>query len=57
VEDPVDTGEIESVLDEVDALHRQAFGVLLLQRGVVVVREHIPADGVMAAVEQRAEEV
>ena len=57
VEDAVDPGELERVLDQIDSLDRNPVGVLLLQRRVVVVRERVPADSVMAALEQSAEEV
>ena len=57
MEDAVYAGEVERVLDEVDLLDRETLRVLLLQRRVVVVRERVPADGIVAAVEERAEQV
>ena len=57
MEDAVDAREIERILDEVDLLDRQPLRVFLLQRRVVVVGERIPADRVVAAIEERAEEV
>ena len=57
MEHAVDPVELEWIVGEVDALDRQAARVLLLQRRVVVVRERVPADGVVAALEERAEEL
>ena len=57
MEDAVDASEVERILDEVDALDREPRRVLLLERRVVVVREQVPADRVVAAVEERSEEM
>ena len=57
MEHAVDAREVELVRGEVDPLHREPARVLLLQRRVVVVGERIPADRVVAPLEQRAEEL
>ena len=57
MEDAVEPVELERVLRKVDAGDRKIAGVLLLQRRVVVVREGVPADGIVAAFQKRAEEL
>ena len=57
MEHAVHTVQLERVLGEVDALHREPARVLLLERRVVVVRERVPADRVVTALEERAEKL
>ena len=57
MEHAVEPVQRKRVLGEVDALDRQPGGVRLLQRRVVVVRERIPADRVVPALEERALEL
>ena len=52
MEDAVDAVQVERVLDEVEATHVERGGVLLLQLRVVVVRERVDADDLVAGGEQ-----
>ena len=54
MEDPVDAGEIERLLGQIDAAHVEPARVLLFLGGVVVVGEAVDADDVVALLEQRA---
>jgi hypothetical protein len=57
MEDAVEAGEVELVLGQVDTRDLEAGGVLLLQGDVVVVRERIERDKVVAVPEQRLGQV
>jgi hypothetical protein len=57
VKDPVVAAELQLVLDEVHALHREPASILLLALEVVVIGERIPADGLVATVEERLQQM
>ena len=57
MEDAVEAREVELVLGQVDTADVEAARVLLLKRDVVVVREAVETDDLVAAFEQRLGEV
>ena len=57
MEDAVVAVEVELVLRDVETRHREVARVLLLQRRVVVVGVGVPARRIVAALEERAEEL
>ena len=57
VEDAVEAGEIERVLGQVDVANIETAGVLVLERRVVVVREAVEPDHLVAARLQRLGEM
>jgi len=52
VEDAVEAAEVEVVLGQVDPANLDPARVLLLQRGVVVVREAVDPDDLVAPLEE-----
>ncbi len=57
MEDAVEAVEVELVLCDVETRDGEVARVLLLQRRVVVVGEGVPADGVVPALDERAQEL